>query len=119
MSRWYADTLARHVDIHGELVAPWEEPDDQAIPVRQLGTYAALWQAEPEAPREAPVVVDPRYGAVQAGVLRYLREHGEASATDIARSVALGNLAAIRSRLCAMEREGKVCRVGVGRYRLA
>lgn len=119
MTRWYADTLARHVELHGELVAPWDDAPEEAIPIATLAAYAGLWQAEPEAPREAPVVVEPRYGAVQAGVLRYLREHGEASATDIARSIALGNLAAIRSRLWAMEREGKVCRVGVGRYRIA
>ena len=112
-------TLARRIDLHGHILDPWDDPDDQAIPIATLAAYAALWQAEPEAPREAPVAVEPRYGAVQAGVLRYLREHGEASATDIARSIALGNITAIRSRLWAMEREGKVYRVSVGRYRLA
>lgn len=112
-------TLARRIDLRGELVEAWEPDEETCIPIRQLAAYATLWQAEPEAPREAPVVVEPRYGAVQAGVLRYLREHGEASATDIARSIALGNLTAIRSRLWAMEREGKVCRVSVGRYRIA
>ncbi len=121
MNRLYADTQARYVEHHGYIVDPWLEPDDQAIPVASLATYRTLWQHEDEAPREVAPVVEPRYGAVQAAVLAYLREHGEAQATDIARAIRIGNLTAIRSRLCAMEREGKVRRVvGYrGRYVLA
>jgi len=115
----YADTFARYVDLRGHILDPWEDVPEEAIPVRTLGAYARTWREEPEAPRDAPVVVEPRYGAVQVAVVRYLREHGEAQATDIARSITIGNLAAIRSRLCAMEREGKLVRVGKGRYRLA
>jgi len=119
--RLYADTQARYVEHHGYIVDPWDDPPEEAIPVATLATYRTLWQHEDEAPREVAPVVEPRYGAVQAAVIAYLREHGEAQATDIARSIALGNLAAIRSRLCAMEREGKVRRVvgWRGRYVLA
>ena len=121
MSRWYTDTVARKIERDGWLTDPWDDPPDQAIPVRTLATYRTLWQHEDEGPREVAPVVEPRYGAVQAAVLAYLREHGEAQATDIARAIRIGNLTAIRSRLCAMEREGKVRRVvgWRGRYVLA
>ena len=120
MSRRYADTLSRKIERDGWITDPWDDPPETAIPVATLATYRTLWQHEDEAPREVGQVVEPRYGAVQAAVLSYLREHGEAQATDIARSIALGNVAAIRSRLCAMEREGRVRRVvgWRGRYRL-
>ena len=118
--RLYADTQARYVEHHGWLVDEWDDPPEEAIPVATLATYRTLWQHEGEAPREVGQVVEPRYGAVQAAVLAYLREHGEAQATDIARAIRIGGLTAIRSRLCAMEREGKVRRVvGFrGRYTL-
>ena len=120
MSRWYADTVARYVEDRGHILTAWDDdPGENAVYVNTLCHYRRAWQHEVEAPREEPTVIEPRYGAVQASVLRYLREHGEAQATDIARSIALGSLGAIRSQLCAMEREGKVRRVAKGRYVLA
>lgn len=118
--RLYADTQARYVEHCGYIVDPWDDPPETAIPVAMLAAYRTLWQHEDEAPREVGQVVEPCYGAVQAAVLAYLREHGEAQATDIARAIRIGGLGAIRSRLCAMEREGKVRRVvgWKGRYRL-
>lgn len=120
MARWWADTIARHVEANGEIIGlPWEDEQEQAVYVASIGSYSRLWQSESEAPRAAPVVVEPRYGAIQAAVINYLREYGEAQSTDIASAIPLGNIQAIRSRLCAMEREGKLCKTGRGRYRLS
>ena len=46
---WLADTLARHVEANGEIVAPWDDPPEEAIPISTLAHYAPLWRSEDEA----------------------------------------------------------------------
>jgi len=94
--------------------------DEDAVMVRPMSWGSRSWQHEPEAVRDAPEVIEPKYGQQQAAILAYLREHGEAQATDIGRELwRQGGLATIRVRLCTMAQRGLVVRVEKGRYRAA
>ena len=115
---WLSSTLAHHIEARGEILAPWEDADETAIPVRTLATFAPLWRTEAEDKRTPVVTVEPTHGQVSAAILRHLREHGDARPTEIARSIRIGNLPSIRSILWRMVRDGKVVRVLEGRYRL-
>ena len=48
MSTWFAHTLARHIEANGKILAPWEDADEEAIPVSTLATFAPLWRTEEE-----------------------------------------------------------------------
>ena len=49
MSRWWTDTLARHIEANGEILTPpWEDVPEVGIPVATLATFAPLWRTEEE-----------------------------------------------------------------------
>lgn len=45
---WLSSTLAHHIEARGEILAPWEDVDETAIPVRTLAAFAPLWRTEEE-----------------------------------------------------------------------
>lgn len=110
---------AIRIDLHGKILEPWYEADEDAIFAHGLAYYASAWQHEDEPPRE--LSLEPTERAHREAITAYLREHGEAQAKEVARALwRFGGLAVVRQRLGVLEREGVVRRgLSVGRYRLA
>lgn len=115
--RWHADTIARYVEVRGEVVAPWEDVPEEAVFVRQLGAYTSTWQREGEDDTRPQVAA---ITGTDAAIVAWLRENGPANALEIVRSTwRCGSRFAVADRLAAMERRGALVRVGRGRYAVA
>ena len=111
-------TLARRIDLRGDLAEMWEPDEETCIPIRQLGAYAALWRTEEEV-EEVRVAVpveawtDHRADAI---VLAAIASGAPGTLYERCRPLPVY---ATRAAVLRLWGAGRIVRVGRGRYRLA